>query len=163
MECRPSPVRGSEQGRRESGFTLVEMLITCAILLILGALALSAFTIYKREAYMKSSAQLMGQARTALEAGKQDSESFPASLMTVDQSTAGPISSATGSLLMPGFIVTQDYRLFVNHDPTCSADACLEDYIEVKHCSTDGKTVYWRTYGGIEFLNLNAADSSGCP
>lgn len=147
----------------ESGFTLVELLVTVAILLILGALSMSAFEVYKREAYMKSSAQLLGQARTALEAGKQDSESFPASVMTVDQTSPGPLTGATGPLLMPGFVVSKDYRLFVNHDPTCSSDLCLEDYIETKHCSTDGKTIYWRTYGGIEFTNLNAADPSGCP
>jgi len=145
-----------------TGFTLVELLVTVAILLILGALALTGFEVYKEQAYVRVSEELMGNARTALEAGKQDSETFPSGMMTVDQNAAGPMADATGQLLFPGLVLPKNFRVFATHDPSCAVDSCLEDFIQTRHCKTNKKTVYFRTYGGIEATTFNVDDATSC-
>ena len=144
------------------GFTLVELLVVVSILLILGSLSLSAFSLYKEQARVRSSEELMRNARLALEAGKGDNESFPAAMIIVDQNAPGVIADATGKALMPGLVLPDHFRLFATHDPTCAADACMEDFIQARHCQTSKKTVYFRTFGGIEATMYNVADPAPC-
>jgi len=146
----------------ESGFTLVELLVTIAILMILSAIALTGFSVYKDQAYQKIAEQIMNQARTALEAGKQDTEASGGEAIEVDQNASGLITVEHGQTLMPGLVLPEHFRLYALHDPSCSEDACMEDYILARHCKTGKKVVYFRTYGGIESLTTNVDDDGPC-
>ncbi|MFN8390220.1 MAG: type II secretion system protein [Bdellovibrionota bacterium] len=155
----------SENGHdaaRQGGFTLVELLVTTAIIVILTGIAFTGFTVYKESAYMRISEQLMHQARTALEAGKQDNEGAGTELVTVDQNTAGPLSDPVAQALMPGLVLTPHVRIYATYDPTCSDATCMQDYIMTRHCLTQKKVVYFRTFGGIESTTYNVDDSGPC-
>ena len=152
----------AQQLRNESGFTLVELLVTTAILVILCGIAFTGFSVYRAQAYERSSEQMMQQARTALEAGKQDSESFPAELMTVDQNSSGPLLDPTAQMLMPGLVLPEHFRVYATHDPTCTDAACMEDYIITRPCSIAKKVVYFRTFGGIEATTYDVDDAGPC-
>lgn len=143
------------------GFTLIELLVTIAILMILSGIALTGYTVYKDQAYGRIAEQMMNQARTALEAGKQDSERFPDELMEVDQNSSGVVTG-DNQILLPGLVLPEHFRVYVTHDPTCADDSCLEDYILTRHCKTGKKVVYFKTYGGIESTTYNVDDDGPC-
>ena len=144
------------------GFTLIEMLLVVAIIMILAGLSVTAFTLYREQAYARMGEQLLSNARTALEAGKQDEEDFPSALMRVDVTAAGALPVGVGKQLFPGLVLPNDLHFFATHNPTCAADACLQDYIEARSCKINIKSVWFRTYGGVEVTNLKTAEAAAC-
>ena len=75
----------------EHGFTLVELIITTAIIAVLGAIAISTFAEYRENAIFSKAQNDMRNARTALEAGIDDL----AGLGFIDESSGtigGPVA-----------------------------------------------------------------------
>ncbi|MBP9837519.1 MAG: type II secretion system protein [Proteobacteria bacterium] len=147
----------------QNGFTLIEVLVTTALIFIITGLGAISVTSYKETAYQKVAEEMMGQVRLALEAGKQDSQAFGSSLMSVNLNVAGPASSdVTASLLLPGLVLPESFKVFVTHNPACGSAACVEDYVETRHCKINMKVTYFRTFGGAYALDPAASDGSGC-
>ena len=150
------------RAEHESGFTLVELLVACAILMVLGALSVQAYSIYKQNAYHKVALQMMGQARLALEAGKVDSETFPQHMMIVDRQAPGPAVGGDADLLVPGLVLPSDFYVRVQHDPTCSVPGCIQDSIVSRHCKINKKVWFVRAYKMGELLIEEAAAGGAC-
>jgi prepilin-type N-terminal cleavage/methylation domain-containing protein len=145
----------------EGGFTLIELLVAVVILAVLSGLSMQAYNIYKKDAYHKIAMQIMHQARIALEAGRTDSDSFPAGLLICDQKTAGPAINGDGELLVPGLTLPADFYVRVSHNSGCDFSGCLEDTVITRHCKADQRVIYWkiRDVGEITIYNAAAGDS----
>ena len=154
----PADIRSSSQ----RGFTLVELLVASAIVVILAALAVQALSIYREDAYHKIALQMMGQLRTALEAGKIDSESFPTTLMVVDQTDPGVVQGATGQLLLPGMVLPQNTRLYAAHNPACADISCPEDVLETRHCNIQRRVTYTKFHDGPAVTVYDVAAAGPC-
>ena len=148
-------VRSFRGESAEAGFTLIELLVVMAVIGILSGLALQSFYIYRYNAYHGVALATFGQARTALEAGKADTEDFNAPL-AVDQTTAGPATQGDGRDLVPGLVLPPHFHIYASHDPTCTSGACMVDYVAARHCLVHKKAVYFRVNGlpGVTMLNV---------
>lgn len=152
--------------RSENGFTLVELLVAAAIIGILCGLAVESFAVYRSRAYESLEVQVMSQTRTALEAGKMDSEQFPAELMTVSAGAPGALPGATAEILLPGLRLPNDFQLLVQHNPTCESGLCLIDFIEARHCKIAKAVRFWniRNDNAVQPLLMeNVAVGGACP
>lgn len=142
----------------ESGFSLIELLVSSAIIAILAGLAIKAYDSYKQNSYNRIADTVFNQARAALEAGKIDSESFPDAAMTSITVGPGEASGVHGELLLPGLIVPKDTRAAVVHNPLCTDSGCIEDTIRVDHCKGSKSITYSaQGSGGVSVLLRNVA------
>jgi prepilin-type N-terminal cleavage/methylation domain-containing protein len=145
----------------ESGFTLVELLVACAIIAILAGLTVQSYVIYRADSYHAVAKQMFGHTRTALEAGKVDSETFNGNL-TFESTTAGPAEAGDGEVLVPGLTLPEDFYVYAFHNPACVAVGCLEDYVITRHCKSDQRVVYFRSHLLGESTLLSAAAVGAC-
>jgi type IV pilus assembly protein PilA len=61
----------------KSGFTLVEVLVTCALLGILATLAVSQFAAYRQKGYNSAAISDLGNFKIALEAYFAENKHYP--------------------------------------------------------------------------------------
>ncbi len=143
---------------KERGFSLIELLVASAIIVILAGLAIKAYGSYKQNSYNRIADTVFNQARAALEAGKIDSESFPASAMNSITVGPGEPSGVHGEILLPGLIIPKDTRVAVIHNPLCTDSSCIEDTIRVDHCKGSKSITYLaQGTGGVSTLLRNVA------
>jgi prepilin-type N-terminal cleavage/methylation domain-containing protein len=150
------------KNKTQSGFTLVELLVATAIIMVLAGLAVQAYNIHKENAYHAIALGMMQQTRTALAAGKVDSESFPQSAMIVDQRSAGVATNGDANLLVPGLVVPERFHVQVRHDPTCTEPGCIEDSIVCQHCNAKRRVLYVKPYKMPEIILFNAEVDGPC-
>lgn len=145
----------------ESGFTIIEVLVSSAIVVILAGLALQAYVIYREDSYHTIAKQMMGNTRTALEAGKVDSEAFAGVLQFVS-TTPGEATEMDGETLVPGLVLPGDFSVQVIHNPDCNNPACVEDYVVTRHCKAGQRVVYTRTHQLGASTVFNSAAAGAC-
>ncbi len=145
----------------ESGFTIIEVLVSSAIIVILAGLAVQAYVIYREDSYHTIAKQMMGNTRTALEAGKVDSESFVGVLQFVS-TTPGEATEMDGETIVPGLTLPGDFSVQVIHNPNCANPACVEDYVVTRHCKTAQRVVYTRTHQLGASTIFNSAAAGAC-
>lgn len=63
--------------REESGFTIIELLVTMVIVGTLAGIAITAFALYKAKSYNSVAMSDLRNALTSLEAYMNDNEAFP--------------------------------------------------------------------------------------
>lgn len=148
--------------KRDSGFTLVELLTVIAIIGVVAGLGLQSFKEYRAKSAYAVAEQTLGDARVALEAALSEPDAaFPFDLTNLSQSAPGPFADANANSLFPGFRVPKNVKVTVNHDPSCVSGACLSKSVEVRHC-TGLDYVTWQRYGdGVE-IKLEHISGSGC-
>jgi len=147
-----------QNSHNSRGFSLIELLVAVAIISILAGLATKAYGTYKQNAYNRIADTVFTQTRSALEAGKIDSESFPATAMSSITVGAGEPAGVHGEILLPGLIVPNDTRVAVAHNPLCTDSSCIEDTIRVDHCKGSQSITYSKQgTGGIQILLRNVA------
>ena len=142
----------------QAGYTLIELLVSMAIVAILAGLSIQAFISYSESSYESLSQQTVLQAVTALEAGKSTQEEFSADWLTFWSETPGVPNTAAGQELIPGMIIPNDVQIYVQHDDACADEFCVEDYLQVRHCKADTYTAWWRLRGGYQSLDTISAD-----
>ena len=147
---------------QEAGFSLIELLVTMAILAVLAGLATQAYALYKDNAEHSIAVALFNQMRTSLEAGKIESENFPDEIMIVDRQGPGVSDGEVEELLLPGLVMPKFTHIFLRHQPSCGDAACIEDIISVRHCLTDRIVTYSKFHQGAAVLNLNGAALVPC-
>ena len=145
----------------ESGFTLVELLVASAIVVILSGLAVQAYVIYRENSYHTIAKQMLGNTRTAMEAGKVDSESFDSNLFFVSQ-TPGAASGMDADELVPGLTLPEDFYVYVFHNPVCQTAGCMEDYVITRHCKSNQRVIYFKTHAMGETTMFNADAGGAC-
>jgi hypothetical protein len=130
----------------ERGFTLVELLLVCAIIIILGALSVQAYVIHKQNAYHSIALETLHSAQLALEAGKIHSDEFPDAILIVNSMVPGPVSGGFAEMLVPGMVLPGDSQLMVMHNPLCRTGSCISDQIQTRHCKAEKVVKYWNIY-----------------
>ncbi len=145
----------------EEGFTIIEVIVSAAIVAILSGLAVQAYVIYREDSYHAIAKQMMGNTRTSVEAGKVDSESF-AGVLQFTASTPGPATDGDSETIAPGLTLPADFTIQVIHNPNCAIVGCVEDYIVTRHCKADQRVIYTRTYQLGSSTLFNSAAGGVC-
>lgn len=149
--------------KNESGFTLIELLVTSTIILILAALSIGSYTVYKQGAeYAKSQATLKN-ARTAMGAGElewTDGYSLP---FTQSSITGGEMTGVLG-VAMPGGNLPADVRLGAEVSPCDETSGAMDraQFITVEACRAR-ESVRWQKFcGGVQIITEHIANPAPC-
>ena len=141
----------------QSGFTLVELLITTAIIGILGAIAITTFAEYKENALFSKAQSDLRNARTALEAGLDDL----AGLGNMDESSVTTGGALAGNLAtaLPAMLTSDGVMLrLVLTDCGFGGKTMVQMYSYA--CQPELVTWYLRTCGDFE-INMSRAPAPG--
>ena len=144
----------------EQGFTIVELLISTAIISILGVMAISAFTLYKDNAEYSKAVSDLRNARTAAEVGLQEAEQAGATYaMTYSVTTGGAVSGGLENIL-PGASTTPGVRVGAMVVGTCSSSSSAQSQvITAVSCNSSRYTSWFRQCDGTE-VQLHDQDAS---
>lgn len=151
-----------ESAKKESGFTLVELLVTVSIIGVLAQLSITSFYIYKGKAEFAKAASLYRNARTAEQAGTDDLGSSFTMSYTESTDSGGALAGLLAGLL-PGITMPKDVIVGASVD-SCSSGGGMDPnlVLVVKPCRGDGKHIeYVRLCNGIDTLDFNAP-GNGC-
>ncbi|MCB0322701.1 MAG: prepilin-type N-terminal cleavage/methylation domain-containing protein [Bdellovibrionales bacterium] len=160
-EAQPAPEQCMRERDEEAGFTLIELLVASAIIVVLSGLAVQAYVIYRESSYHTIAMQMMGNTRTAMEAGKVDSERFTNNLFFISQ-TPGPATAMDGEDIVPGLTLPNDFYVYVFHNPGCQFVGCMEDYVITRHCKSGQRVIYSKAHDMGETVVYNAAAGGSC-
>lgn len=133
----------------EHGFTFVELLVVCAIIGVLSAIAFTSFAMYKDNAEFAKAQATMGNARIALEAGFETISD----LGWVDgwSGAHGEPLGGDIALMLPEMAVPDRVKLHVSH-MNCGWGSRSMDMIFVYACSPGLAQWYFRNCGGMDFM-----------
>ena len=134
---------------RESAFTLMELVVTMAVVGILMAMSSQVYQIYKRRAYGAAVDALVHNVQVALEAGRIDSEQILGwHWFWTDR--PGPVNQS----FLPGLINEKNTRIWVRRDTLCelggAGDWSMMEWVMVQHCRAGKWKTWWRTKNGLE-------------
>lgn len=147
---------------QQSGFTLIELLVVMSILSVLVALAVQNFKEYRERAFHTLAKEMLAGARTALEAGKIDTDDLGSSNLYAYANKSSNLSGQP-AVIAPGLVADNDMYIYVFHNPGCDPNVnCLEDYITVRHCKTQLRTLWYRYNYGYERKWEKLSSTSGC-
>ncbi len=143
----------------EHGFTLVELIITTAIIAVLGAIAISTFAEYRENAIFSKAQNDMRNARTALEAGIDDL----AGLGFIDESSGtigGPVAGDM-AVALPAMVTSEGVMVRVMlHD--CGFGGKTMVHMFSYACAPELATVWFRTCGDFEWQISQMATPGIC-
>ena len=149
--------------RTEAGFTLIELLSVMATLSVLVAISVSTYSEYRKQAFHTVAKETLTFARTALEAGKADTDSFGNNTMWAYANKSSSFVGNEASTIAPGLKADNDMYIYVYHDPSCAPNTmCLEDYITIRHCKTQLRTLWYRYTNGLEYKWEKLSSTAGC-
>lgn len=139
----------------QKGFTLIELMIVVAIIGILAAIAIPAYTDYTIKSRVSEGASLIGATKTAVElywsengqlAGPDGTSTITLADLDVTSPSGEYVSavSVTGSATIPRFII--EYR-----DSTAIGSAS-EGCIEYVPIATTGSNIVWEVRAASTYL-----------
>ena len=146
----------------ERGFTLIELLTVVAIIMVLAALSLSGFSLYRASAYYAVASQTLHDARNSLEASLSDQNNLPPAIGLAEQHVQGPIQDPAGRQLLVGMQLPKQLKLQYSYDPTCVDASCSESFLQANHCNGKEYTSWTRFGDGLE-VALEHVSGEGCP
>lgn len=147
----------------EQGFTLIELLLTCVILIILGALSIGSFFIYKENAEYSRASTTMRNARTAMTVGEMELPEGYELAYTTTSTNGDPLPGALATAL-PGGVVPKDVRLGaeVNICDDTSSPLDRAQYLVAQPCRAKQEVRWQKFCGGIEILSEHVANPAPC-
>lgn len=138
--------------RRRAGFTLTELLIVIAILLVLGTISLAVYNTGKSSDRLRSASRIAQSALLGAKDRAMHARNFRGVRLTRDAN--GPTFSATNTFpaLVTGFVFLQP----IAHDPYPTGSISLERYDNDQDTNADGPDVY--IVHGVSTGFTNAVD-----
>lgn len=144
----------------ERGFTMVELLISMAMISILAAISYTGFALYKDDAEYSKAENDLRNALTAAELGDQDAPSGYSAGPIASTVDGGPVSGALESIL-PGMVTSDGVRLTVSYSNCAGRGSMAQKHqIISTSCSAERYLSYLSLCGGIEVIQRNGA--AGC-
>lgn len=147
----------------ESGFTLVELLVTVAVLMILGGLSLCSYILYKENAeYAKGTATLRN-ARTALGVGELELPDGYALAFT-QTGTSGGMLAGEMARVMPGANTPGGVRLGVEVNDCSETSGPMDRalYVVSEPCLSKESARWQKFCGGMEILLEHVSNPTPC-
>ncbi len=147
---------------QESGFTLVELLTTCAILAVLSALSVSAFRVYSREAEYTKAEATLNYARKAIVVGEED---VPAGFNSAYVSSGVDGEPLEGVLaqMLPGASASPSVKLSARWLDCNGQGPFAEHQLLVAQPCAGKKEVRWQSFcGGASVLLQNVGNDNPC-
>ena len=147
----------------ERGFTLIELLLTSVILIILGALSIGSFFIYKENAEYSRASTTMRNARTAITVGEMELPEGYELAYTTTTTTGDPLPAAL-AVALPGGVVPAGVRLGaeVNVCDDSSGPLDRAQYLVAQPCKATQEVRWQKFCGGIEILTEHVANPAPC-
>ena len=145
------------------GFTIIELVVTVAILSILTGLSLASFTVYRENAEYSKGTATMRNARTALNVGVLElPEDY--TLDYTESGLSGGLLSGELSRLLPGANTPDQVRL------SAEVSACDESsgpfdrsqFLVVEPCRSKQEVRWQKFCGGAEVLLEHVTNASPC-
>lgn len=130
----------------ESGFTVLEVLVTASLAGVLSVLSLESFNLYRQGVYDAIAYDMIRTTRLALAAGQVQADDLGLDYFEAWTDNDGNLFGIRVEEFLPGLRASEDIRVGVNYDSLCdSADAILDDcapgeqccvvtWIEAYHC-----------------------------
>ncbi len=155
--------RALRLANEERGFTLIELMLTCVILIILGALSLGSFFIYKENAEYSRASTTMRNARTAMTAGEMELPEGFELTYTTTTTTGDPLSGALATAL-PGGVVPKDVRLGAEVSACDGSSSPLDraQFLVAQPCRAQQEVRWLKLCGGIEILSEHVSNPTPC-
>lgn len=135
--------------QNEKGFSLIELLVSAAILGILSGIGIAAFRIHSKNAQYARAEATLAHARTALEAGQDylEGQEFVFSTSAADGSAlADPLASS-----FPGLVLNKGIMLRLSSSD-CGIESRRMDVVSVYACDAGYYTFWMRNCGGMEVI-----------
>ena len=147
--------------RSQSGFTLIELLTVIATIMVLAALSISSFSVYRSNAAYAGVATTLRNAVNAASASTINPESLPPAVALTSQTVQGPMTDASARAFLTSFQIGKNMKIQVSYDPTCTTAACTESFVQINHCS--GKAYQqWMRFGDGTDVLVESIPGAGC-
>lgn len=147
--------------RSQAGFTLIELLTVIATVMVLAALSISAFSVYRSSAAYAGVATTLRNAVNAASASTINPEELPAAVGLLSQTSPGQMTDARARAFLTSFQLGKNMKIQVSYDPTCTSAACTESFVQVNHCS--GKAYQqWMRFGDGSDVLVESIPGAGC-
>ena len=147
--------------RSEKGFTLIELLVVVCLLMILSGLGIQTMHTYRSKAAYSVGESTLHSARTALEAGLNNTDNPPPSIELFTQASQGPIANAAAAALLPAMVMPKHVELQASHDADCTEGACMSDMIQAKACQAE-EYLRWVRFGDGIDIYMEHQPGGGC-
>ena len=137
----------------ESGFTVLELLVSVVIVGLLAATSVNATKLYKERAYDATQRQFYQTARTSFEGRNEWSgpQSYRYVYQNFNSSSWIKYGVTDKSELTPGLPEVPDhFRVFIR-EWNCTSSNCTEQYMYVMNCKTGNALIYYNRPTGYEY------------
>ena len=154
--------------RSRSGFTLIELIITMAIIGILAAVAAQALKIYKKEAYDAHAEQMIHDGGVSLEAAVTGFDTSENGFFWAWTDGAGQLQGMRVAEFLPAMKVQENTRFFAGLNMGCingnwcppGVMCCAESWMNAYHCK--GKTMISWTKWNNGLVVRSSWPAPGC-
>lgn len=146
--------------RKDSGFTLVELITAVGIIGVLASISIQSFSVYKKNAYYSIATRTLGDARIAFSAAETGTEGDLPSLSTTI-STGGETTGVADEIL-PGLIMPVGVSLNVSYNPSCDNAGCDVISLISAHCKGEAYTTWIRSGDYFDILVEKISGAGPC-
>ena len=139
---------------QQEGFSLVELVVVVALVMILSSMSINTYDLIKKKAFNAITADAARSAQIAMEGGRIDVPLNTMEMLGTWTDAGGPVRSWGGENFMPGYVNPDDTQLNAWRSGWCENSpgmACAVEGGSVRHCKGNKRVLWWRWNDGFSF------------